>query len=360
MNYTTRNRNTGCGAVIIGIVLFIASFFVLWINENNYVNAQKMAKFMAKNVVSITNYSPDNDRKLVHYSAKINTNEIISDEFIKINTPALDRKVEMYQWDEKSHTDSNDNRTYSYKKVWSEFPINSSSFHQSGHDNPSMDYRTEKYRAQTANIGEFTVNAGVIKSLTPQTSVMLNENQIHFNGIHRLDGSYALYLPTGKNNSNNIGDYKISYKYIPVNTTVTVIAAQHSKTLREFVNSKFKIALSYPGTYSSSEIIKMYEDQKSQEAMTVRIIGIVMMFIGLQILISPITTLLSFIPVIGNIGNRALGVLAFILGLILSTSTIAIAWITVRPEISIPILIIAACVLWFTLTKKNNKSPISN
>lgn len=360
MNYTTRNRNTGCGAVIIGIVLFIASFFVLWINENNYVNAQRMAKFMAKNVVSITNYSPDNNRKLVHYSAKINTNEIITDDFIRINTPALDRKVEMYQWDEYSHSSSNNNRTYRYSKVWSERPIDSSRFHRSGHDNPPMNYRSEKYRAQDATIGEFTANPVVIKSLKPQTDVILNGKPIHFNGSHRLDRSYVLYLPTINNASNNLGDYKISYKYIPVNTTVSVIAAQYSKTLNEFISSKFKIALSYPGTYSAEEMIKMYEEEKAQEVMIWRIAGTIMMIVGMLIIINPITTLLSFVPVLGNIGNRALGLLAFILGLILSSSTIALAWVAVRPEFAIPILIIAACALWFILTKKNNKSPISN
>lgn len=358
MNYTIRNRNTGCGAVIIGIVLFIASFFVLWINENNYVNAQRMAKFMTKNVVSITNYSPDNNRKLVHYSGKIKTDEIIADDFIRINTPALDRKVEMYQWEEESHTDSNDNTKYTYKKIWSERAIDTSRFHNSGYYNPPMNYNSNKYRAQSATIGEFTANSTVINSLRPQIDVTLKDRPIHYNGKHRFDGSFVLYLTTGNSYSNNIGDYKISYKYIPVNTTVSVIATQNAKNLTEFVNSKFKIVLTYPGSYSAAEMIKMYEDEKAQEAMTWRIIGIVMMIIGLLIVISPITTILSFIPVFGDIGNRAIAGLAFGLGLILSISTIAIAWISVRPEFSIPILILAACAVWFILTKKSNNKYV--
>lgn len=358
MNFSSRNRNTGCSAVIVGIVLFLASFVVLWINENNYVNAQRMAKFMTKNVVSITNYSTDNNRKLVHYSGKIKTDEIIADDFIRINTPALDRKVEMYQWEEETRTDSNNNTTYRYNKVWSERPIRSSNFHSSGYYNPPMNYQSGKYRAQTATIGEFSANTSIMNSLRPQSDVRLNDKSIHYKGKYRLDGSFVLYLTAGYSYSNNIGDYKISYKYIPVNTTVSVIATQNAKNLTEFVNSKFKIVLTYPGSYSAAEMIKMYEDEKAQEAMTWRIIGIVMMIIGLLIVISPITTILSFIPVFGDIGNRAIAGLAFGLGLILSISTIAIAWISVRPEFSIPILILAACAVWFILTKKSNNKYV--
>ena len=184
MDYTSivskgHNFKSGCAVVIFGIILFIGSFVLLWMNEANYVKNIKMAKFIKDNVVSVSSNSPENNNKLVHYSGKITTNEILADEYIKVNTPALDRKVEMYQWKENKYTSgsgSSKRREYRYQKVWSEHPISSTNFHRSGHDNPPMPVRSESFRAANSQIGVFSADIAVTDAIKPVQELPMNKS----------------------------------------------------------------------------------------------------------------------------------------------------------------------------------------
>lgn len=348
------NLKSGCSAVIAGLILFIASFFVLWMNESSFVNAQRMAKFIKANVISITNYSPENNRKLVHYSGKIQTPAIMADEYVRINTPALDREVEMYQWKESSTSKSSNSsrKTYRYKKVWSSHEINSANFHDSSYRNPPMNIKSKSLRAQTATIGEFDATTSVINALNPTQDLQLGS----LRGKYDIIDNSTLYIPAVKGSRDNVGDYRISYKYIPVNTTVSVISAQSNKTLSAFINSKFNIALTETGESTAPEMIKNFENKSNLEAMMYRGLGFMLMFFGLLFLTSPITTILSFIPFFGDIGNTAIAMVAFILSLVLSVTTIAIAWVAVRPEIAIPVIIAAIAGGMYFLKAKQGKS----
>lgn len=355
------NIKTGCGAVIFGLIFFIFSFFILFFNEANYVKDIKKAKFIKSNVISVNSYDSVNNNKLVHYSGNITTNAVLGDNYVRVNTPVLDRTVKMYQWEEHSHKSSSGHSRstrYTYKKVWSEHEINSAHFNRSGHDNPKMPIKSKDFRANSAQIDDFTVDRSVLKALEPIQDLYL-DNLI---GKYAIEDRSVIFIPN-KLSNNGIGDLKISYKYVPVNTSVSVIAMQAKDTLTAFQvlkgTTNYVITLAEPGTVSAETMIKHFEDNNARKAWTMRAIGIVVMFIGLLCLASPITTLLSFIPVFGYIGNKTIALLALILSVCLSTITIAVAWIAVRPEVAIPVIIAAAGGIFFYLIsgKKNSQYP---
>ena len=66
-----------------------------------------------------------------------------------------------------------------------------------------------------------------------------------------------------------------------------------------------------------------------------------MMWIGLALVMGPISVLGSVIPFIGNILGAGTGFIAFVLALVLTAITAAIAWIVFRPLIGIALLVLA-------------------
>ncbi len=93
--------------VLIGIVLFVISFPILWWNEGRAVKTAKGLTEAGGSVVSVTADKLDaaNDKKLVHMTALATTDETLQNSEFDVSVPAvrLRRKVEMYQWQQREH-----------------------------------------------------------------------------------------------------------------------------------------------------------------------------------------------------------------------------------------------------------------
>lgn len=128
----------------IGIILFVASFFVLFLNEGrtNFADVARDA------IVLSTQPHPSDIGKLVSVTAAVSSKRSLGDNlFLRPGKYiAMERVVEMYAWEEKKRTETKRNlggsetkRTiYTYRKVWARNPDNSNSFKQkAGHRNPN-------------------------------------------------------------------------------------------------------------------------------------------------------------------------------------------------------------------------------
>lgn len=83
------------------------------------------------------------------------------------------------------------------------------------------------------------------------------------------------------------------------------------------------------------------------------------MALGIGMIFKPISTLGDVIPILGSILGMGTGILAFIVALLLSLVTIAIAWIAYRPVLGIILLAVGAGafgVIWFIGRMKKAKS----
>ena len=128
------NIKNSLSGLIFGIVLFLASFVVLWMNEGHNVTQLATASFVDKTAIEISAEKADraNDGKLIQVSGNATTDTTLTDKIISVpNTFVLKRNVEMYQWEEDVKTDTKDEmggsttetKTYSYEKVWSSHEI---------------------------------------------------------------------------------------------------------------------------------------------------------------------------------------------------------------------------------------------
>ncbi|MFT6703238.1 MAG: hypothetical protein ACJAUM_003120, partial [Pseudomonadales bacterium] len=85
----------------------------------------------------------------------------------------------------------------------------------------------------------------------------------------------------------------------------------------------------------------------------IRIIGLLIMTIGLSMILKPLSVLADVLPILGNIIETGAGFIAFLISLCLTILTIAIAWLFFRPLIGASLILIAGFVIWFIRNKVN-------
>ena len=193
---TTRSWGSRLGdsikGIIVGFILFIASFILLFWNEGNSVKVAKAleeGRGITVEVQDISKIDPANEGKLVHMCGDATTQDVLKDaEFgIEHNGMLLRRKVQYYQWREKSHEETKKNfggsettvTTYTYSKDWCNKPVNSTAFKEPGHDN-TVFYPVNDREEYAANVqyGAFMFTRDMIEKLSNKKTYSLAEFKI--------------------------------------------------------------------------------------------------------------------------------------------------------------------------------------
>ena len=172
----------------IGIILFIVAFPLLFWNEGRAVKTAKALKEGAKTVISVESdkIDPANQDKLIHFTGKTATPDMLMDPIFQINYNgiALRRKVEMFQWVENASSETKKKvggstettTTYTYSQEWRETAIDSSNFNQSAdHVNPPMNYKAEEFVAKHVTVGAFTLPENMISRISGEQSYAIDE-----------------------------------------------------------------------------------------------------------------------------------------------------------------------------------------
>lgn len=198
--------NSFLGSIFIGLILFIVSFFVLFINEYIYVNSLKIANFAEKNAIVTTanSISPANENKLVHLTGQAFSQETLTDSIISIpNAIALFRDTEIYQWQELKKQNEDNSTKYEYRKIWSKYLIDSSDFQNKSYVNPSkMKYEEIDLYAQNVGFGNFYLSEYIIKNIKSRSKIL----QLPYSNNFKV---YNGFYFTGQNYDNPaIGDQK--------------------------------------------------------------------------------------------------------------------------------------------------------
>ena len=324
--------------LFLGLILFLASFSLLWCNEGNNAKNVATAAYMNKKAIQIesTQIQDSNDNKLVAVTGSATTDSTLEDVNIKMpEALVLKRTGEMYQWKEKEHENSDSSKKYEYNKVWSKSKINSDSFHDKQHNNPDFPIEKMKFYADNAKLGAFDLSIEQIKKIRPEKEI----HNLPQNSKYSIeDGKYY----SGTNiKSPEIGDVLISYSYAPSGTKISLIGKQSSNNITPFNYKNRDNYIQYNGSLSKEEIIKKYKNQNVVLTMFLRFIGWLIMFIGLKIIISPVERIFGFIPLIGGISTNISSFIIMLISLMLSLITIAIAWFIYRPFISIILIAVS-------------------
>ena len=86
------------------------------------------------------------------------------------------------------------------------------------------------------------------------------------------------------------------------------------------------------------------QDANNLIAWMIRIVGMVLLMVGFGLILAPFGVLADVLPLAGTIVRMGTGLIGFVLGLIVGTVTIALAWLAFRPITTIIILAIGGAI----------------
>ena len=378
MNNFTETEHTSYGShignsfkgIIFGLILLLVSIILLWWNEGRSVDQATALKEMQEKIITLPNtkYEQKYNQQPILIQGNVTPVTEITDTLFGVvsNGLILHRHAEMYQWKEQTSSETTENvggssdtkTTYDYKKEWSSYAINSSSFkYPESHQNPPMNYKSENYSSD-ANIGDFYLAKNIVQNFG---------NSQPFNGLSSMPKkvgeakNHKQFLYIGDNPQEpKIGDIKISYQETP--TGVYSIAGKaQDKSLVEYQTSNGKsFVFIRAGKVSAEQIFQEELDANTTLTWILRVAGLLVMFIGFSLLMAPLSTLANVIPMLGSLVEGATGIVAGLLTLLLGSIIIALAWFTSRPLLSLAIISVGIA-LSFGLSKlKGGKSSTTS
>jgi hypothetical protein len=337
-------------AALIGLILVPAAIVLLYWNEGRAVDAIRALNRGASEIVEVSaaGIDPRGEGRLVHMSGMLQPGTPAKDPIFGVTADGLvrlTRAVEMYQWKEESHSQSQQNvggsktteTTYTYSRVWSDQAIQSVHFKvPNGHQNPPMQLRPATFDGGDVKLGAYKLDPSVLDKVTNFTPLQVQSappSGYQASG----DGFYHGQDP----NQAAIGDERVTFTAVPAQT-ISVAAAQSSGVLTAYRDSNgYSIALAEAGVVPAATLF--HDERKSESTMTwiLRAVGFVMMLIGFVCITRPLTMLFAVLPFLESLVGAGAFLVALTLAVPITLLTISIAWIVHRPLIG-GLLLVAA------------------
>lgn len=370
--------------IFVGIVLFILGFPVLFWNEGNAVRTMKAldeGEGACVAVESVEKVDPALEGKLVYANGKAVTDDVLKDDAFGVSAKALAliRTVEMYQWQEESTSEEKKNlggsttttTTYDYKKVWSSRLIDSKEFKEAGHDNPAaMEFVSRDVRAANVRLGAYRLSESQVAGLGGAQAFAFPSDYTCRVARVQMNGGviYVSNRETRDNEKNNrdavaqprIGDMRVTFKAI-LPHEVSLVARQHGDSFVAYTakNGK-KISLLRDGFSDASEMFAAARSSSSMMTWILRVVGFFMMFIGLSMVLRPLSVLADVLPFLGSLVGMGTGLLAFLVAFVCAFATAAVAWIVYRPVVGVVLLVVAALAVFLVVSKRKKAAALDH
>jgi hypothetical protein len=365
--------------IITGLILVALGIGLLFWNEGNFIKTKKGLEEGAASVVSIQPdaVSAENNGKLVHLSGPTSTTETLTDTQLGLrvtDSVRLDRKVEMFQWTERSQEEKREKTgggieiktTYTYAKVWSPEVIDSSQFKDPqyvGANPTTMLFESRSWTAGMVTLGAFRLNPAQISRIRGEEPVPVGQQQLDALPEELRTHAHISqpFLYFGANpQSPQIGDQRISFSRVPV-TEITIVARQNGNTFEPHTTSQgTKIDLFAMGALSAGQMFQEAEELNVTTTWILRLVGFVLILIGFNMVFAPLGVLASVLPPAGAIVRFGTGLLSFVLTLPVSLITIAVGWLAFRPVIGGAILAAAVLLPLVAIFLFKKKKPLAN
>jgi hypothetical protein len=341
--------------MLIGLVFFLGAFPLLTWNEKRSIDRTRALKEAATVTTAIeaANVDPNQEGKAVHFTGLATTATGVKDETFGISEPALklQRIVEMYQWEEEKESStsqkmggsSETTTTYKYRKTWDDEAIDSSRFRQpDGHQNPpELLYPNLTVTAEPITVGAFTLPSDIAgriggwEQLSPPATEKLPEP------VRAKAKSMGSMLYFGADPAvPALGDNRVSFKIVRPHD-ISVVARQIGNTLEPIVTAHGPVSLIQDGVCSAEAMFHAAAEQNKLVTWLMRIGFGILMALGIGMVLNPLRALAEVLPFLGGLVGAGIGAVAFLLAGALSSLTIAIAWLTFRPMIGVPLVVLA-------------------
>jgi hypothetical protein len=349
--------------VLIGLVLVLATCGGLFWNEGRAVQTSRSLAEGSGLVVDAdpSRVEPANEGKLVHLQGELKTGARLADPDLLVDAQAarLVRTPEMFQWKEETRTETHKKlgggeetvTHYSYTHVWSDRRIDSSHFRQrTNHENPQMRFAKFETAARDASLGAFRPGPTALERLPARETLRVDaalaeklRAKLGSTPVQVADG--LIYLGQ-EPASPRVGDLRISYHVAPVGP-VSLIGRQAGGDLQEFqTKAGDRLLMASPGLVPAADMFHAAEQENVFFTWVLRIVGIVVMWIGWYFVLRPIAVVGDVVPFIGSVLAAGAGIAAFLLTAALAPVVMAIAWLWYRPLLSIGLIAAGAAVAY--------------
>ena len=389
--------------ILVGVLLFFASFAVLYWNEGR-VDVSEIAA-TATPIDAMSQADSAYEGMLVSATGKVSSTEQIGDGLYLLPGDYLvvSRSVEMFAWVEETSTESEtewggsetETTTYDYVKKWTSMPSSSSGFeYPEDHYNPEMTIENETYSVETGKVGTYELDmdkislagfdslslehemltgvsaeAGekeeVVEEVGEFTYDELEEAEYEYEVIEEygeavgsdervaLVGDY-IFIGEGTLNSPEVGDTRVSYTALENNVDMTVYGKQSGQKIVTHVDEKTGKSLyrMFDGTPEEA-VVAMHGEYKMM-LWVFRVIGFLMMWFGLTSLLAPISVLLDVAPFLGSLSRGLVSVVTFIVSAILSIVTIVVSMI-LHNIYAVIVAVVVIVGIFFWIWKKKGK-----
>lgn len=346
--------STSCLGVLLGLLLFLGSFVLLVWNEGK-LNLATVAQ-SSVDITAIANPATAQSQ-LVSVTDRITATTPLGDDRFLVPGPyvVVDRTVEMYAWDEQQKTErrrqlggsETEVTTYTYESRWTSNPENSTNFkYAQNHRNPPKSIPDQLFKVPAAQVGQYRLDMqafnrvgarrsscesdgsiaewghGGTLSLPQSGYLQLSDrNSRVSNGAWRTDR--YIFQGTGSPQAPKIGDVRVCYRVLPVNTVVTVFGKLEQQQITPYLYRQTPVYRLLPGTRAAA--IATLQDEHTLWTWIFRAGGFLMMWFGLMLMGSPLSVVLDVIPFLGSLASGFMFVSSLITALILSSVTILVA-----------------------------------
>lgn len=374
---TFQNLSSSFKGLILGLLLLIGSIIFIWWNEGQSIHHYSTLKDGRGIVTAVTHdqVNSKNNDKLVYIYGNIVVNEELNDLAfgVKVNAIKLHRNVQMYQWQESVSTKnkigfsftSKEDKVYTYNKMWSEKLIDSSRFHESQeHHNPSfMPFHSQTFVSSNVYIGAFDLSDVFVNQINLYTNYPLSQE--NFDSMsekmhHNFQLSGSEYFQ-GDTRDPEIGAIRINYTYVKP-YEISVIGKQNNNVLDTYTTKMgTNIALLKKGRVDVDAMFTWVEMRNEFFTWVFRLIAFIAIWISFGLIITPLISIINFIPLFSNIINAGVYAVSGMLAITLTLFNIAFAWFSIRPFFAgIIILIIGGIIYWFYVKKVKKIDIIAN
>ncbi|MFZ1814766.1 MAG: TMEM43 family protein [Rhizobiaceae bacterium] len=352
--FTRMSRSVG--GIFIGIMLVLASFAGLFVNEGRAVKTARALTEGAGLVVSIDSYvaDPANDGKLVHVAGKLEPHGTPSDDMFAVSAPGalrISRSVEMYQWKEEQRSETRNKvgggtetvTTFTYVREWSARPIDSSAFREpSGHANPPMPVEASTVTVPQANLGAFVLSSSQLSSFGSDAEIPLPPEALAKarSTLSRYDlAAVANTIVSGSATAPQVGDLRISWKAAKAESA-SIIARQSANALVAYETSNGrKLFLTRNGIEQAATMFEQEQESNVSFTWLLRALGLGVMFAGFATMLSILGVIGDIIPFIGRMVRSGTSLIAMFMTAIFGPLAIALGWFAYRPLLAAAIIV---------------------
>ncbi|MBQ9574812.1 MAG: TMEM43 family protein [Synergistaceae bacterium] len=367
--------------ITIGFILIAAGTWLLWWNEERTfktAGAIAEAELVTQNVEDVSRIDPALEGKLIHASARAETDETVTDSLfgIKINAINLRRNAEYYQWQEHSHSETRKKlgggeetvTTYTYSREWVSSPIDSNKFEDPsyrGRNKILADIKDETFWAGKVSFGAYRLPDFLKHSIGGEVPMTLQsadtkqlERIINVPSGRRAGDMISIQGSTvyiGQNPGNpSIGDVRVTFTQTPA-AEVSLIAKVIRDTFEPFrASNGYDFSRLSMGTLSTERMFEGARSDNSIMAWILRAVGVVCVIIGLRMIFAPLSVIADVIPILGTIVGAGAGIVAMLLGMAWSMCVVAVAWVRFRPLIAGGLIAGALLLVWVLYRKGKN------